>query len=71
MRYLIAAALALAVASGPDLGLEPSAQSLGGATLKRIAAIDVPGPPGRRFDYLAIDYDDHYLLSAHLGAGLL
>jgi DNA-binding beta-propeller fold protein YncE len=25
----------------------------------------------RRFDYLTIDYDDHYLLSAHLAAGLL
>jgi len=71
MRYLIAAALALVIATGPDLGVEPWAQSRGGATLKRIAAIDVPGPPGLRFDYLAIDDDDHYLLSAHLGAGLL
>src|SRR5213079_214576 len=26
---------------------------------------------GKRFDYLTIDYDDHYLLSAHLAAGLL
>lgn len=39
--------------------------------LRQIAAFDLPGPPGKRFDYLTIDYDDNYLLSAHLGAGLL
>jgi DNA-binding beta-propeller fold protein YncE len=42
-----------------------------GTNLKRAAVIDLPGPAGRRFDYLTIDYDDHYLFSAHLGAGLL
>ncbi|MGB9119983.1 MAG: hypothetical protein WCE73_05135, partial [Candidatus Angelobacter sp.] len=42
-----------------------------GTTLKQVATIDLPGPPGKRFDYLTIDYDDGYLLSAHLGAGLL
>src|SRR5215470_14638359 len=42
-----------------------------GATLKSIATIDMPGPAGKRFDYLTIDDDDHYLLSAHLAAGLL
>lgn len=31
----------------------------------------MPGPAGKRFDYLAIDTDDDYLLSAHLGAGIL
>ena len=41
------------------------------ATLKRIAVIDLPAPPGQHFDHLAIDYDDHYLLSAHLGPGIL
>src|SRR5229473_2465064 len=40
-------------------------------TLKQVAAIDLPGPPGKRFDYLTIDYEDHYLLSAHLAAGIL
>jgi hypothetical protein len=39
--------------------------------LKKVATIEMPGPPGKRFDYLTMDYDDHYLLSAHLGAGLL
>jgi DNA-binding beta-propeller fold protein YncE len=39
-----------------------------GQTLKKIATFDLPGPTGKRFDYLTIDEDDHYLLSAHLGA---
>jgi DNA-binding beta-propeller fold protein YncE len=42
-----------------------------GQTLKRVATIDLPGPPGQRFDYLTIDYQDHFLLSAHLGPGIL
>jgi DNA-binding beta-propeller fold protein YncE len=41
------------------------------ATLKSLSSFDLPGPAGKRFDYLTIDYDDHYLLSAHLAAGLL
>jgi len=41
------------------------------ASLKQIATIDIPGPAGKRFDYLTIDYDDKYLLSAHLAAGVL
>lgn len=48
-----------------------TAVSSAGQTLKRIATIDLPGPLGKRFDYLTIDYQDHYLLSAHLGAGIL
>src|SRR5712672_877875 len=38
-------------------------------TLKKVTEFDLPGPLGKRFDYLTIDPDDHYLLSAHLGAG--
>ncbi|HEV2617887.1 MAG TPA: YncE family protein [Candidatus Acidoferrales bacterium] len=41
------------------------------ATLKKIAAIELPGPRGEHFDHLAIDYEDHYLLSAHTGPGIL
>src|SRR3981189_2869648 len=37
-------------------------------TLKKITAFDLPGPAGRRFDYLTIDEEDHYLISAHLAA---
>jgi DNA-binding beta-propeller fold protein YncE len=47
------------------------ASSSSGKALKQIATIDLPGPVGKRFDYLTIDYKDHYLLSNHLGAGLL
>ena len=38
-------------------------------TLKQVAKFDLPGPSGKRFDYLTIDEDDGYLLSAHLAAG--
>src|SRR6202035_161723 len=47
------------------------AVSLSGQTLKKIASIDLPGPKGQRFDYLTMDGEDHYLLSAHLGPGIL
>ena len=47
------------------------AAPLAAKALKQIASIELPGPPGKRFDYLTIDYDDNYLLSAHLGAGIL
>ncbi len=40
-------------------------------TLRKVGTIDLSGPPGQRFDYLTIDYEDHYLLSAHLGPGIL
>jgi DNA-binding beta-propeller fold protein YncE len=42
-----------------------------GQTLRKVAAIDLPGPKGQRFDYLTLDDEDHFLLSAHLGPGIL
>ena len=45
--------------------------SAAGSPLRKIAEFALPGPPGKRFDYLTIDEDHDYLLSAHLGAGLL
>src|SRR5437773_10126020 len=42
-----------------------------GQILRRVATIDLPGPGGQRFDYLAIDDEDQFLLSAHLGPGIL
>jgi DNA-binding beta-propeller fold protein YncE len=42
-----------------------------GKTLRKVGAIDLPGPKGERFDYLTMDDEDHYLLSAHLGPGIL
>src|SRR5256886_10523118 len=50
------------------LGTSGVAQTAG-RTLKKITAFDLPGSPGKRFDYLTIDEDDHYLISAHLAAG--
>jgi len=38
-------------------------------TLRQVEKFDLPGPGGKRFDYLTIDDDDHYLLAAHLAAG--
>src|SRR5579864_4842428 len=60
MRTLIASAVLLACVA-----------PISGQTLKQVAAFDLPGPAGKRFDYLTIDYEDHYLLSAHLAVGLL
>ena len=52
------------------LGLVPHMRVQTSApTLKKVAEFDLPGPGGKRFDYLTIDTDDHYLLSAHLAAG--
>lgn len=47
------------------------AVGLSAQTLRQVANIDLPGPKGQRFDYLTMDDEDHYLLSAHLGPGLL
>ena len=47
----------------------PAVRSGSAQTLKQIAKLDLPGPGGKRFDYLTIDTDGHYLISAHLAAG--
>jgi DNA-binding beta-propeller fold protein YncE len=39
-----------------------------GQSLKEVAKFDLPGPGGKRFDYLTIGDDDRYLISAHLAA---
>jgi DNA-binding beta-propeller fold protein YncE len=39
--------------------------------LKEVASFDLPGPGGKRFDYLTIVPDRNLLLSTHLGAGRL
>src|SRR5215467_8678220 len=45
--------------------------SLEAQTLRKVATIELPGPKGERFDYLTMDDEDHWLLSAHLGPGIL
>ena len=44
---------------------------LHGQTLRKTGTIDLRGPKGQRFDYLTMDDEDHYLLSAQLGPGIL
>jgi len=62
-------AAGVVVSSGRAAGI--AGTGVAGAPLRKIAEFELPGPPGKRFDYLTIDEDDNYLLSAHLGAGLL
>jgi DNA-binding beta-propeller fold protein YncE len=40
-------------------------------SLRKVGTIDLPGPKGQRFDYVTTDDEDRYLLSAHLGPGIL
>src|SRR6266403_805476 len=61
--------LIVAVCVGVIFIRPTNSQTSGGQTLKKVAEFDLPGPGGKRFDYLTIDNDDHYLLSAHLAAG--
>jgi DNA-binding beta-propeller fold protein YncE len=58
---IVASLVAAALGGAP---VQPAAPSL-----KRAAAFDLPGPGGKRFDYLTIAADQHYLISAHLAAG--
>ena len=48
-----------------------SAGCLWPQSLRKVGTIELPGPKGQRFDYLTTDDEDHYLLSAHLGPGIL
>src|SRR5262249_25366157 len=59
--------------AAPPLATRGTAQPapISGATLRQVATIDLPGPPGRRFDYLTTDDEGKQLFSAHLAAGLL
>src|SRR5215470_6582754 len=45
--------------------------SLWSQSLRKVGTIDLPGPKGQRFDYLTTDDEDQYLLSGHLGPGIL
>lgn len=70
----VVAVLAVAAAAAGPLTLPallPQQQPADIHYLRLIKKFDLPGPLGKRFDYLTIDGDQHYLLSAHLGAGIL
>lgn len=64
----IAAGLTLLLTAGAVHAGQPAASA---PVLRQVATINLPGPKGKRFDYLTIDQPDRYLLSAYLGAGLL
>src|SRR2546422_4589153 len=64
----LVAAIGVGVWTQVGRGAQPAADH---PSLRQIVEFALPGPPGKRFDYLTIDEDDNYLLSAHLGAGLL
>jgi len=64
----IIAAGGLRVSSGRAAGTADSASD--SLRLRTVAEFELPSPPGKRCDYLTIDEDDNYLLSAHLAAGL-
>src|SRR5258708_37930522 len=63
-KAMLFVGLIVAVIGATALWAKPPAP-----TLKKIAEFDLPGPAGKRFDYLTITPDDHYLLSTHLAAG--
>lgn len=65
MRTLL---MVLSVA-GSFIAGPPCWSQINAHTLRKLAEFDLPGPGGKRFDYLTIDLEDHYLLSAHLAAG--
>lgn len=56
--------------------LQPGAGKSAGASagpqlLRQNGSIELPGPKGKRFDYLTFDPSRHLLFSTHLGAGML
>src|SRR5271156_1304859 len=65
------AAVLVFVIASPPLARAIHAGPFGAKLLKQIASIELPGPAGQPFDYLAIDPDDQYLFCAHLGPGIL
>jgi DNA-binding beta-propeller fold protein YncE len=68
--HFLAGGVLVAFAMTPPVVAQTMANGHGN-TLRQVATIDLPGPKGKRFDYLTIDRGDQYLLSAYLGAGIL
>ncbi|HEV1993004.1 MAG TPA: YncE family protein [Candidatus Acidoferrum sp.] len=38
----------------------------GVSPLRKIAQVELPGPKGKRFDYVTVDPDDHFVIVAHM-----
>jgi YVTN family beta-propeller protein len=64
------AAVAAAIAALMAVGIR-AARPAAAHTLKRLKTIDLPGPVGKRFDYLIVDPASHRLFSSHLGAAVI
>jgi len=64
------AAFEIAISISAFSALVGSSTCARGQALRQIAKFDLPGPEGKRFDYLTVDDEDHFLLSAHLDARL-
>src|SRR5258708_253888 len=56
---------------GNTASTNTNAAGAGAQLLKQVGSIELPGPKGKRFDYLTIDSSRNLLFSTHLGAGLL
>jgi hypothetical protein len=55
MRNKLFLLLGITVAGALGVFARPTSLSL-----KKVAEYDLPGPAGKRFDYLTIDASDHY-----------
>lgn len=70
LALLLTAALLFAHKSQEQHSTSPTSAA-GAQLLKQVGTIELPGPKGKRFDYLTIDPSRNLLFSTHLGAGLL
>jgi YVTN family beta-propeller protein len=64
-------AVAIAAAAGLATGGLHAARPAVQHTLRLVKTINLPGPLGKRFDYLIVEPASHRLFSAHLGAGVI
>src|SRR5216684_5457293 len=56
-----------ALVSGCLFGMTVGGAILAGVSpLRKLAQIELPGPKGKRFDYLTVDPDDHFIIVAHM-----
>ncbi len=70
IRVVGFAAMAMAFAALGAGGLRAARPAVA-HTLRLVKTIDLPGPAGKRFDYLIVDPASHRLFSSHLGAGVI
>src|SRR5437588_3445419 len=69
--FLLLSAILLAAFTWQHGNSKNHPSNAGPQLLKQVGSIELPGPKGKRFDYLTIDSSRHLLFSTHLGAGML